>query len=119
MPDGPTEERKMKRSMFACVAVVAVMMAMTPTAPSWAVGAHSVANSNVSDSTGYSNNRARAACKGSCSTDTYAKGKITTNGTQTSSSGISVSQTSGGTSGISVSSGSMSNSVSGNTTTTP
>jgi len=111
----------MKRSMFACAATVAVMMVMTATAPAptLAAGAHSVANGNVSDSTGYSNNRAKAACKGSCSTDTYAKGKITTNGTQTSSKGISVSQTSGGTSGISVSSGSMSNSVSGNTTTTP
>ena len=54
-----------------------------------------------------------------CLQYTYAKGKITTNGTTTNSSGISVSQTSGGTSGVAVSSGSMSNSVSGNTTTTP
>ena len=108
----------MKPSMMACVAV-GLLMATTAPAPLGAVGAHSVANGNVSDSTGYSNNRAKAACKGSCSTDTYAKGKITTNGTATSSSGISVSQTSGGTSGVAVSSGSMSNSVSGNTTTTP
>jgi hypothetical protein len=106
----------MKRSMFACVAAVALMAAAMAD-PAWA--ASSVANGNVSDSTGYSNNRARAACNGSCSTDTKARGKITTNGTTTSSKGISVSQTSGGTSGVASSSGSMSNSVSGNSTTTP
>jgi len=110
----------MKRSMIACVAVAALLVtAMTAGPVAAAGGVRSVANANVSDSTGYSNNRAKAACKGTCSTDTRAKAKITTEGTTTSSKGISVSQTSGSSSGVSVSSGSMSNSVSGNTTSSP
>jgi len=107
----------MKRSMFACVAAAALLsMTMTAAPVSAAGGVRSVANGNVSDSTGFSRNRAKAACKGSCSTDTKAKGTITTEDTKTNSSGISVSQTSGGTSGVAVSSGSMSNSVSGSST---
>lgn len=110
----------MKQSMLACVAAATLLATAMTAVPAAAVGgARSVANGNVSDGTGFSNNRAKAACKGSCSTDTKAKAKITTEGTITSSKGISVSQTSGGTSGVTSSSGSMSNSVSGNSTTSP
>lgn len=109
----------MKRQAVAWVALFSALSLMAA-APVYAKGegARSHVRTSASDSTGTSVNRAAAACRGACSTSVRSSSEVTTTGTQTNSNGISVSNTTGGTKGVAVSSGTMSNSVSGNTTTT-